>query len=317
MNSIVSIEKDQIRQFSVSWKMTQWCNQKCSYCFQKHTEWIDYSKICTTADLLNQVLDKIDLDIDLQLVGGEITYYNLIDLLDNHLTSKNLKTITLITNFSRDIYFFNKLSEYCINRGVTFSIVVSYHDEYTSFRDLMEKIIKLNKDIRLVHINVVVTNQNYSELKKDFIEIKNWNNELSDLFFKKVQILKDQNGLSILAEKEFKALLEEFQKCDDNWTIIFKDNTKTKLNRSKCQVLNQSYFSYNCTRVLRLDLDNKFKAGTCYNLNTPAKVDIHEFLNKSKEEILEFCTSKCKQYKCNLCGFTKIFLSKDTIENEI
>ena len=304
--TIRSINKNN-KYFTVSWKMTQWCNQKCSYCYQKHTEWIDYSKICATADLLNRVLDKLNLDLDLQFVGGEITYYDLIDLLDNHLKSKNLKKITIITNFSRDINYFNNLSNYCTNRGIKFNIVISYHDEYTTFKDLMEKIIKLNKEIWISHINVVVTNQNYLELKKDFIEIKNWNNELSNLFFKKVQILKDQNGLNQLAEKEFNSLLEEFQKGVDNWEVIFEDNNETKLNRSKCQALNQSYFSYNCTRVLRLDLDGRFKAGTCHNLNTPAKVDIHEFLNKSREEILSFCTSKCKQYKCNLCGFIKIF----------
>jgi len=302
MNKIIKIDKNN-KYFNVSWKMTLWCNQKCSYCFQNHTKWREYAEICNVADKLNIILNTIDEDINLQFVGGEVTYYNLIDLLQNHLTSKNIKTISIVTNFSNTIDYFNDLNKYCKQNNISLSLVISYHPEYITIENLIDKISKLDSSIKISHINFVVTNENVNSLENIF------NNIIvnKDLFFNNLQLIKDQKGIDPETNKIFNKLINTYQTQAPNWTVTFDNNVEKNLNRSNCQVLNQSYNGYMCDKILRLDLDNTFRAGVC---GTNIKIPINEFIYKTKKDIKKFCLTKCILNKCPLCGFNLIYKEK-------
>ena len=252
------------------------------------------------ADKLNIVLNNINELINLKLIGGEVTYYNLIDLFEHHLTCKNIRTLSIITNFSKPVEYFNTLSDYCQQNSIRLSLVISYHPDYVTLHDLIDKLTKLDSRVHISHINYVVTNQNARELDDTFDNLI----DTSGQFFSHLQLIKDRRGITTETLDLFKKLIEKHQIQDKNWLVTFDDDSEKKLSRSNCQTFEQSYLNYTCDKVLRLDLDNKFRAGVC---STEIKVPVEEFIYKTKDEIKQFCISKCKQGYCPLCEFNLIY----------
>lgn len=167
MDDIEKISKTN-NTFKISWKMTSWCNYRCSYCYMANA--VKNQDNFTPVDLLIKISKKIDdiiekqahgRDVVLHLIGGEVSHFNLREILDN-IKSPQLKRVIVATNFSRNIIYWTNLKNYCTNRGIVLQIIASLHLEACpSIDNFINKAIKLKANIKCV-----VTNNNISKYKE-------------------------------------------------------------------------------------------------------------------------------------------------------
>ena len=137
---------DTDRHFTISWKMTDWCNMHCPYCIMGKTgsPWIPENLILQRAAQVNKIINLVPLDkmIRLHFIGGEVTYYNLIKVL-NQIDLTRVDAFNLITNFSQTLDYFHTLITYLRSHEIYFTLVVSYHEEFGSKKDFLDKIAKI------------------------------------------------------------------------------------------------------------------------------------------------------------------------------
>lgn len=169
MQDIVKLERVKTRVFKISWKMTDWCNYRCSYCYManavakgKHTSQETVEQIASKIDKLIEIQAKDKDYIELHLIGGEVCYYDLISVLDK-IKSKIVQVI-VATNFSRSIDYWKGLKQYCESRGIVLNIIASFHLEQCDPKEYMAKAIQMNAKIK------AVVNDNNLELYKPYFE---------------------------------------------------------------------------------------------------------------------------------------------------
>lgn len=74
-------------------------------------------EIIASAKKINTLIKEChDKPLMLTLLGGEITYYNLIKILDEF--NCNITKIVLTTNFSQRLSYFKELYNYCKDRKI-------------------------------------------------------------------------------------------------------------------------------------------------------------------------------------------------------
>lgn len=170
MDDIVRVEKTN-NNFKISWKMTDACNYRCPYCYmreavakQRHTPQEDVEKIASRIDKLIEVQAN-GKNVMLHLIGGEICLYNLISVLDK-IKSKQLKSVIFATNFSKDLEYWKKLSDYCHKRDVKPIIIASFHLTECNHEEFVDKAIKLG-----VHVKAVVNVDNIETYRPYFYRL--------------------------------------------------------------------------------------------------------------------------------------------------
>ena len=115
---------------TVSWRLTNMCNYKCSYCYGQESIG---SKPFTTFEQLRSIADMIiSLERSRYLfafVGGEPTIHpdleNLIKYLHERLGER--AEYSVITNASRSVKYYERLAEAC--RGAKLGFTCSFHTE--------------------------------------------------------------------------------------------------------------------------------------------------------------------------------------------
>ena len=128
--------------FFVKWYTNTWCNFHCPYCFQdnslifKETQ----EELEKKAEYINKLLFANDVNtkfkgLDLRLIGGECTIYDLTKLVDKF--ELPIKRLGITTNFSRSIDYFKNLYEYCKSKNILLILNCSYHLENKNFFDKM------------------------------------------------------------------------------------------------------------------------------------------------------------------------------------
>jgi len=132
--------------FNITWYITGWCNYHCPYCINSNMKcsWISEEIILNRAEKLNNLINALNIDkpISLKLLGGEVTYYDLIAVLDK---IKKLAKIILITNLSQPISYFINLARYLDSREIKFILICSKHEENNEFDS---KFIALNDELK-------------------------------------------------------------------------------------------------------------------------------------------------------------------------
>jgi len=135
--------------FLINWHITGWCNFHCPYCINNEfsTKFTPNETVFQIADKINEYINTNlkDKRIQLRLIGGEPTYYDIPKILDR---IQHLDRLTLVTNFSRENKFFEDLYEYCAKRNIYFFLICSQHEEHHNF---LEKISELTKWCRATH----------------------------------------------------------------------------------------------------------------------------------------------------------------------
>jgi len=159
---IKSIEYLNKNSYFIKWYMNTWCNYHCPYCIQgdKSTNKESQEEQEIRAGKLNQILlnNKIDKPLNIRLLGGECTIYDLTKILDKF--SLPISLFSLTTNFSRDLNYFKKLYLYCKQKHIQFNLTCSWHEENLEFFSKLEQLliwIKQN-NFSKPKVNVVVTN---------------------------------------------------------------------------------------------------------------------------------------------------------------
>ncbi len=134
------------------------CNYHCPYCYENGTYRTQINKenlnlFFTNFD--NMVLNYIKqtewkgefnrLRKNLNLIGGEISLIPIDEMLDYLNRVKNLTVVKLTSNFSANIEWYKKFTEYCYKRQIECAINISYHPTEISEKDFINKLIEYDK----------------------------------------------------------------------------------------------------------------------------------------------------------------------------
>ena len=148
----------------------EYCNYNCSYCFQgKHVIPNNTEQKTTTTrfkiifSFLNKLIEKSKYkQITLTLLGGEITLFDLNEIL-NQLTTNKMIIIKIMTNLSKPIDYYEKLLGN--NKNLTFLFNISLHREFLSYKNYKNKMLKLKQlkkifdNLKKIKTNIVVSNK--------------------------------------------------------------------------------------------------------------------------------------------------------------
>lgn len=174
MDDIVEIIRNDDT-FKISWKMTNWCNYRCSYCYMSKS--VSETITNTSTKQLLKIAGELDniikkqangRNITLHLIGGEVGYFDLIKILDC-IKSKQLSQVIIATNFSSSIKYWYKLLQYCNNRNCWLNIIASLHIEQCNIEDFIKKVKIMGKHAR---IKCVINDNNVKQYKEIFSNLK-------------------------------------------------------------------------------------------------------------------------------------------------
>ena len=174
MDDIVEIIRNDDT-FKISWKMTNWCNYRCSYCYMSKS--VSETITNTPIEQLLKIACELDniiekqangRNITLHLIGGEVGYFDLIKILDC-IKSKQLSQVIIATNFSSSIKYWYKLLQYCNNRNCWLNIIASLHIEQCNIEDFIKKVKIMGKHAR---IKCVINDNNVKQYKEIFSNLK-------------------------------------------------------------------------------------------------------------------------------------------------
>lgn len=306
-NNIVSIINNE-RLFTIKWRLTEWCNYRCSYCLRKfkgQNTKLDELKILKTASQVNRLIEEADKGVKLNLIGGEVTFLDLKKII-SLVTSNNLKRIHITTNFSNKLEYYIDLANYLKSRNIQLSMNVSYHNEYSNLDDFVDKANKFKNSVDLYSFKIefVVAPENENLLED--VKNKCSQNKLDFL----IEIDKSQN------EDYFKTLNIESNLEKPRWTIKYKDGIFTnKITRS--QFINnfkdklfpsKDFYCTSGATYVYIREDKAAKNSACVHGNGYIPIEDYH-INKT--------IGKCNNPTglCNLCGDFSISLSKEELDD--
>lgn len=289
--------------FTIHWKLTEWCNYRCEYCFQRDNDrtWRDYATVCSAADKINAFIDKINKPTKLFLIGGEVTYYDLIDLLEKHLTSRNIFKINLTTNLSKDLEFFQNLKNYCLSRNIELMLTASMHlSQIKNIDEFIDKCVSLN-----CGINSVLGNDNAVNLLSVLQKLVDRNYDLS-----RVDILFDQNeqgNRSDTCLQTYRYWLDQLKEYNGNaYRVKLVDGSERLVSRAELKTNISDFIGIKCKGYLRVMHNNKVKTGACGSHNTKLTIDDLAKIN-NEFELDKLLTVTCNTANCPICVFQKMW----------
>lgn len=275
------------------YRITNWCNYKCSYCIQKTHNSLkpsDQNILHSTEELIQQIINgplntAFLQPRKVQLIGGEISFLDLVnDIMSPFLKSKiNVESYLIISNFSAPIKNYKKIIDFVSQNNINLSLHLSFHEEFISYENFFKKFEELNNycknnsNIKL-SIEMVVTLENLELAKK-----------IKELYSNKYKIIFDKNRF------ESKNEVDNFLTSDDavkTFDITFKSGRKLSYKKTSFfKAIGNSNFpskGFICEkRIYNLKFD------TCKNkLQVACKQAPDQF-----ENIL------CNQEYCSLCNF--------------
>lgn len=275
------------------YRITNWCNYKCSYCIQKthdNLKPLDQNILHSTEKLIRQITDNSLNTLFLQsrkvqLVGGEISFLDLVnDVMSPFLKSKiNIESYLIISNFSAPIENYKKIIDFISQNNLKLSLHLSFHEEFISYENFFKKFEELNNycknnlNIKL-SIEMVVSLKNLELAKK-----------IKELYANKYKIIFDKNRF------ESKNEVDDFLTQDDAVkTFNITLNSGEKL-------------SYKKTSFFKAIGNPNFpsKGFICKKRSYNLKFDTYS--NKlqiaCKQNSSQFKNILCNQEYCSLCNF--------------
>lgn len=183
MDDIMMIERpyDKRPIFKISWKMTDLCPYACSYCYMSNA--VEKAKHCKDNPtqefvesiaskfntLYNRLADTSKDEVQLHLIGGEPSLFNLINVLKK-VENIPLRYISLASNIYRPASYYQELKEYAKSRGIDFGCSASFHLEQCNPDEYAKKLIELKFQCK-----AVVNKNNISIYKPYFDEFMKHN----------------------------------------------------------------------------------------------------------------------------------------------
>lgn len=145
MRSIKSCGQKKQSEAYFAWRLTNWCNYKCSYCPNlriitdnyQHDDHATYHKLVTTR------LRTVEMPFTVCLTGGEPTLYpGIYDVVKDLAGIDNCQNAVLMTNLSRPASFYEKFGLIGSSKVV---VMASAHPEYVKADQFIEKSMLLAK----------------------------------------------------------------------------------------------------------------------------------------------------------------------------
>lgn len=294
--------------FTLKWRLTDWCNYRCSYCLRKfkgQDSAPDFERILSVANDVNQLMDGINKPIKLNLIGGEVTWFDLPALFDK-LTSKNLKKIHITTNLSNTLQYYIDLAENLEKRDIELSLRCSLHEEYTTITDFLNKAKQLKDACKISKLNIeyVITKENTDNIELIKNECKALN---LNVIFELDKTIEDEDF-----RKQYKNISNP---CSNRYSITFEDGsvnttmTRNELITSAKNNLINTY-GYYCSiglTFLYIKFDKIVENFSCCDEYIP----VNQYKIRTSDN-LKVCT---KKDGCNLCGDFSVFKDKNAFCN--
>ena len=304
---------------TIKWRLTDDCNYDCSYCIRKSMKWRPHQELehykqdeqnCLDICLeVARIIKELPGWVKLDLIGGEpslLDLHKILEILFKECGEK-LKRINLTTNMSRSADYYNDLTQLCYSYGSEIGITCSWHSEFVSLKDFIEKFSKIKsptnqKGIRIECVSRLDNQDGIRELI-DICEQNNYTYFIERNFYV-CNAFKDD--LICKASKEKKPRYKIITK--DNEELLFK--TRNEFITSKdCETKTPSFDcgEYYCSR----DYDYVYIDFTQHMGRTiePEKCNVRQPIENFHPLKEPRMCSKGLDGKCTLCG--QISLSRD------
>lgn len=274
---------------SIKWTMSRWCNYHCDYCIipqdAKNETFPQLETLIEQGKELNNYIEKMEYEnIRLNLIGGEVTFFDLETIFEKSLTSKKIKEVFIVTNLSNKLEYYTSLKHFLEQRNIRLHYSVSFHvAEVNNYQEFIKKVNTLED----VSISVVVNNENQATIKK-ILQI------LGLLEDKRMSINFDRLMASDKIDKEF-------------YNLVAKNKRTVRIEYDDGEVVNGSredlqkelgatpdFYSYKCKVVPSYE-KGKFRYGAC------------KYRRKLEKEgkCEEICV--CKSHNCSFCDVIEIY----------
>ncbi len=297
--------------FTIKWRLTSWCNYRCSYCIQDRLQHYDkedrtdFDRLLSVAKDVNRFIEESPRPVKLVLLGGEVSYYDLEKLIDA-IPSCKLKKVTVTTNFSKPLDYYLSFARCLRQRDITLEMCCSLHIEYVKPEEFIKKAAHLKKESGF-----------------DGIRIEYVVNRKTEAFVKEIQSLCKDYGLDYRFDYD-KMESEEFRSHDlavvcykkSRYTVIFDDGSsdKTLSQNQLCNLQNgQSQNSkfktegFYCTigqTYMYIDVDMAADHELC--------IPKEQFLPVSQYHV-KTEARLCPHKSCYLCGDFSIARRKEAL----
>lgn len=175
----------------IKWRLTDVCNYDCEYCLRRI--FVKDANLSNSVRLKNdlescekvipevsRIINELPGKVKLDLIGGEISLFNLHDFFIKLISGCNkdkLTRISMTTNMFRPADYYNDLINLCASYNVDLSVTCSFHDQIVSLSDFMNTFTKIKSNRLSTYIKAeMVSTLNNQDLVKQFIDYCESNN---------------------------------------------------------------------------------------------------------------------------------------------
>lgn len=289
---------------TIDWVLGNFCNFKCSYCFEdSNTGTFRVPTLNNTIKqninhLVNELKENQKNNIHFILSGGEPTLYH--DFKELSMFLKQYGSLGIVTNGSRTINWWEE------NNKVLDHVVLSYHSEFSNVNHIVNVINLLSKNKIDISVHVMMYPALFDKCVQDINFFKEKFDELSINL--SLKLLRNTNGYSIDYTYEQKKFINNFHFNKKNKSSnIIKNRPNLVLNDKIIKLepkhivnFNGSFKGYECFAHQEFIQINRFG----YIGRMSCKQEFSKLSNIYNEKFVEDFKIPKKSITCDklVCG---------------
>lgn len=310
IKSIISLNG--MCQSAIKWRLTDICNYKCSYCIREKLttkKVLPYKEneelILNASKEVTRIIKELPGYVKLDLIGGEVSIFNLHDLLDNMYKEcgDKLKRVNITTNMSAPSDYYNDLVNLCDSYGSEIGITCSWHSEFISMKEFINKFKKIKSpNQKGIRIECVSRTDNKKDIEK-LISICEKNNYA---YFIEKDLMASEFDKNFLISKSSSNKKDRYRvDYENNKTFFYKTRNGFLTNYDEGDKSFFESMNYMCSRdydYVYIEIDEHIgrlsEKSNCRSRNKLS--DFHPLKRPAK----------CLNDFCTLCG--QISISKES-----
>ncbi len=313
MKSLIRLEDLDPADFIIKWRMTEMCNINCSYCIRQHgnAKKIDKEllkkqevRLHEVAGCISNFLNKTELsNVKIDLIGGEVTLFDLSKILFNLNTDK-IKKIQITTNLTQPVSYFKNLVNILSEKGIGLSMTASCHYEFQSLNAYFDKIKVLQEFVSPLTCEMVSHSGNQDLCKEFKVRCEDIGvNYMLEADLRDKSLSARERGLMVASKKpsagpRYKAKFSDGTEETYVTRNSFLYDKSIKENSEQKWIATEGYFCTNSAGFVYIDFDTAVgrtdKNDSCTN-----RMPIEEFTITSPR--------RCPHKHCSLCGHMSLW----------